>query len=144
MLAPELNPDTATRLLPLSIPLNIAPDQFFVLAVQTALASGATASFAAVQPLLLKLRDIPLAITTAEAAALTWPRTHPDHAAALRLAAALAERWQAQTATLATGGDGAATDAALPTVRRRWHASRSGTHSPTCPARPAVRVAAAV
>ena len=114
MLGPELTPDTVTRLLPLSIPLNIATDQFYVLAVQSALPPKLpTGSFAAVQPLLLKLRDVPLAIATAEAAAGAWPRTHADHAAALRVAVVLADRWQAQTAALASGDGGSA----LPTVR---------------------------
>jgi hypothetical protein len=117
VLTPELKPETVARLLPLSIPLNLSPDQLYVAAIRAAVASG-VGGLAAAQPLLRKVRDLPLAIATAEQATQAWPPTHPDHLAALRAATALAATWHAHVTALATGAtpDGAAAAIALPMV----------------------------
>jgi len=113
-LASELTPETVHRLLPLSIPLNVPPDQLYIAAIRSVLEPQPSAAFATVKPMFAKLRDLPLAIAAAEKAAEAWPVTHPDHAEALLMATALADKWRQQTASLTTAE---VAPGAMPTVR---------------------------
>jgi len=100
ILQDELNVETVGRLLPLALPLNIPPDEFYIAAVKRAVSDSL--GFAATKPLLLKIRDTQSAMATTMGLAEQFATSPAEHLSALKVALAFAERWNSQTSALAS------------------------------------------